>query len=258
MIAIVILAHNDEMSLSDLTRNILYFSPECVPFLYNSGEDANLGAGTGIERIPSTRRLEYAHIMPFFLDIFHWFINEPRKFDYLINAETDMLFFRRGFEAFVKRSMKNYDYMAPLFSRGISKKSKWRPYRSLQNELENWTRLLGFENLNRAFSPGQIFGRKYVERLLNHPKYSEICRLVRMNKSFTLQEVLNPTLVDFLQVRGRSYPDGLEPIIRYRPYQSIAGIKRALKMPNAYFVHPVRRDRKDPARCFITSMMPSA
>jgi hypothetical protein len=254
-IALVILAHDDRASLRDLTRNISHFCPGCTQFLYNSGSDSRLADCIDIECIPSPRILEYARITPFFVDIFEWFMSEPRQFDFLVNAETDMLFIRRGFESFVQGAMRDHSYMAPLFSRGVSVKSKWRPYRSLRPQLEEWMRLLELDCVNRAFSPAQVFSREYVELLLNHPKYPRIRQLIEQNRSFTLQEVLLPTLVDFLRLDGRSYPEGMKPIIRYRPYQSVTGIRRGLGMPNAYLVHPVRRLRDDPARKLIVSLL---
>ena len=253
-IAMVVLAHSDEPSLGDFANNIMRFCPGCSLFLYNSGHDPDFGSSVGLECIPNPRRLEYAHIMPFFLDIFEWFVRDARQFDYLVNAETDMLFIRQGFESFLTRAMHACSYMAPVFSRGIRKSSKWRPYHSLGPELKHWKRALGMESLNRAFNPGQVVDRQYAERLLQHKGYSEIRRLVDRNQSFTLHEVLNPSLVDFLGLNGRSYPEGLEQINRYRPYHAVSGVRRALSIENAYFVHPVRRNPDDPARQMILSL----
>ena len=194
--------------------------------------------------------------MPFFIDVFEWFVNDPRQLDYLVNSETDMLFIRKGFESFLTKAMKGCSYMAPLFDRGIPETSKWRPYHSLRPELKQWKRALGMDSLNRAFNPGQVIHRKYAESLLKHESYAEIKQLVKENRSFTLHEVLNPSLVDFLGLNGRSYPEGLEQINRYRPYQAISGVKRGLSTEDAYFVHPIRRDPDDPARQMILSMTP--
>lgn len=250
-IAIVILAHNDQESLTNLSENISRYCPDCVPFLYNSGTNPKLGEETGLQFIPNPQRLEYAHIMPFFLDVFEWFLSDRRQFTYLVNAETDMLFIRKGFGTFVEEAMAGYDYMAPLFKYGIPHSSKWRPYHSLKPELLSWKNLLEVEEFNQAFSPAQVFSRNYIEQLVTHPKYFLIKDLVKRNGSFTLQEVLNPTLVSFLKLQGRCYPEGLEPIIRYRPYQAVSGVKRALELQNAYLVHPVRRNQEDPARKMI-------
>ena len=251
----IIVAHDDPDSLSEMVRNVRYFCPAAKLYLYNSGDNPSLGSGLEIEMVPAPRRLYYAKVTPFFFDMFEWLTNEHIAFDYAINLETDMLFIRKGFEAFISDVMKDCDYMAPRFARFTSKKSRWRPIRSLRPELPEWYKVFGFDYTHEGFSPAQVFSRVYIEKLLNHPGYPEIRRLLKENKSYTLQEVLFPTLVDVLGVNGQSYPVGMEPIIRYRPYQAVGGVKRALALPNAFFVHPVRRELDNPARVFIRSLM---
>jgi hypothetical protein len=251
----VIVAHEDPDSLSELIGNVRCFCPKAELYLYNSGDDPSLGAGLDIGMVPSPRRLYYAKVTPFFFDMFEWLISENIRFDYAVNLETDMLFIRKGFEPFIADVMMDCDYMAPRFARYTSKRSRWRPIRSLRPELPQWYKVFGFDYTHEGFSPGQVFSRVYIEKLLNHPGYPEIRRLLKENRSYTLQEVLFPTLIDLLEVNGQSYPAGMEPIIRYRPYQAVSGVKRALALPNAFFVHPIRRELDDPARVFIRSLM---
>lgn len=256
-IVLVIVAHDDPVSLADLVRNVRHFCPASKLYLYNSGDDPSLGANLEIEMVPSPRRLYYAKVTAFFFDMFEWLVNEKITFDYAINLETDMLFIREGFEAFISKIMMNCDYMAPRFAKFTSTKSRWRPIKSLRPELPQWYQAFGFNYTHEGFSPAQVFSRNYIKKLLSHPRYPEIRCLHKENKSYTLQEVLFPTLVDLLKVRGQSYPSGLESSIRYRPYQSVSGVKRALAIPDAYLVHPVRREMDNPARTFIHSLMNS-
>jgi hypothetical protein len=69
----------------------------------------------------------------------------------MINLETDMLFIRHGFEKWITSEMAGYDYMAPNLVRFISPKSKWRPYRSLRPELEDWHTFFSFKYIHGAF-----------------------------------------------------------------------------------------------------------
>jgi len=196
-------------------------------------------------------------VTPFFFDVFEWLARGNLEFDYFVNLETDMLFIRAGYERSLAQLMRGQDYMVPNLVQFLSSKSRWRPIRSLMPELRNWYRLLGFQYTHGGFSPGQVFSRNYVEKLVNHKSYGDIKKLLDANKSYSLQEVLFPTLVDFLKVRGRSYPAELKPINRYRPYQAVEGIKRALGLRNAYFVHPVRREANDRARVYVRELMTS-
>ncbi len=250
----VIVAHDDPASLAELVVNARHFCPDAQLYLYNSGDNMSLGTDLKIKMVPLPRRLYYAKVTPFFFDMFEWLTNERIPFDYAINLETDMLFVKKGFEAFICDVMANCDYMAPRFASFTSKKSRWRPIRSLRPELPEWFKVLGVEHTHEGFSPGQVFSSQYVGKLLAHPRYPDIRRLVKENKSYTLQEVLFPTLIDTLNLSGQSYPSGTEPFIRYRPYQGINGVKRALECPNIYYVHPIRREMDNAARVFIRSL----
>lgn len=255
-IRMVILAHDDEPALEDTVANIRHFCPAADLALYNSGGNPHLGEHLSLDMaVPSPQRLSYAKVTPFFFDVFESLAASECPFDYFINLETDMLFIRRGFERFIASTMAKADYMAPEFRRFTSSRSRWRPIRSLRPELPAWYELLGSHYTHRAFSPGQVFSRRYVEALVDHPRYPAIKALVDDNqapgRSFSLQEVLLPTLVDLLGVRAISYPDDLRPVNRYRPYQAVSGIRRALALPHAFFVHPVRRQHDDPARRFV-------
>jgi len=250
----VILAHDDVSALSDLVENVRCFCPNVRLVLYNSGTNPDFGKGLDLEVLPVSRRQLYAKITPFFFDVFEWLMKNSVMYDYMINLETDMLFIRHGYESWISSTMSGYDYMAPNLVKFVSEKSKWRPYRSLRPELPDWYAFFGFEYVHGAFSPGQVFSRNFIESIVNHNRYPDLKRLVATNKSFTLQEILFPTLPDALGLAGRSYPIKLKPIIRYRPYQGVSGIVRAINTLEAYFVHPVRRENDNAARTLIHSL----
>jgi hypothetical protein len=252
---LVVLAHDHPPSLADLVANVRRFCPASRLVLYNSGGDPELGHDLGLPTVPGARRLDYARITPFFLDIFEWLATTADPWDAVVNLETDMLFVRPGFEAFLQRRMSGCDYLAPNLVRRRPLSTRWRPMRSLRPEFERWFRFLGFRYWHGTFSPGQVFSRRYIETLLRHPEYAELKRLVAANESFTLQEVIFPTLTDFLGLRLASYPAHLAPINRYRPYQAVSGVKRALTTPDAYFVHPIRRAPDDAARIHVRKLV---
>lgn len=253
-VVMIILAHDDPPSLTDLVRNVRHFCPTADLVLYNSGDDPDLGGGLGLALVPDCRKQLYARITAFFLDAFEWLVRSERMWSAMVNLETDMLFVRPGFEDFVQKRVRDADYIAPNLVRKRPLSTRWRPMRSLRPEFKRWFAFLGFDYLHGTFSPGQIFSRRYVETLLAHPHYGAFKDLVAANRSFTLQEVIFPTLTDLLGLRLAGYPDALRPINRYRPYQAVTGIRRALNTPDAYFVHPVRRALDDPARVFVRNL----
>ena len=253
-IIMVILAHDDPDSLFDLIENTRHFCPSSRLMLYNSGIDHSLGKGLDLDILPISRQQLYAKITSFFFDVFEWLVKNDVTYDYVINLETDMLFIRHGYEEWVASEMSGYDYMAPNLVKFVSPRSKWRPYKSLRPELSNWYDFFGFKYVHGAFSPAQIFSQRYVESMVKHKQYPELRRLIAENKSYTLQEILFPTLPDTFALAMKSYPSELKPIIRYRPYQAVSGIRRAINTPQAYFVHPVRRELNNAARILIHSL----
>jgi hypothetical protein len=248
---LVILAHADRNSLRSTVENARAFCPRARLLFYNSGPDPHLGRSLPVEHFPKPRTHEYARITPFFLELFEWAVRTGDAFDAIVNLETDLLFIRPGYEAFVEDALERADYVAPNLIRHRPLQSYWRPLRSLRPEFERWFDLLGFRHFHGSFSPAQIFSRRYVQTLVGHRGYRDLCYLVGQNRSFSLQEVLFPTLTDFLGLRLEGYPAAHRTSNRYRPYQAVAGVKRALAIPDAHFVHPVRRPEHDPARRFI-------
>ncbi len=250
----VILAHDDRASLDELIANVRMFCPDSRIMVYNSGTDASLTTNLDAEIFSDPRRYGYARIAGFFLDVFERLANTQDEFDAVVNLETDLLFIRRGFERFVENKLQRADYLAPNLVRKRRLDAYWRPMRSLRPEFETWFEFLGFRYLHGTFSPAQVFSRSYVHTLVEHPAYAELRRLVAANQSFTLQEVLYPTLCDFLGLRLGGYPKSHSTANRYRPYQAVTGVRRALSIPNAHFVHPVRRQPNDPARRHIAEL----
>lgn len=252
--ALVVLVHDSPEILKEMVDNLHHFCPTMDVVLYNAGDDPALGLELNTRHVQPSRRLYYARIIHFFFDLFEWLREHDMPYDYVTNLDSDVMFIRHGFEEYLLALMDGYDYLAQNFSRHTPSNSKWRPFRSLKPELENWYKLLGFSYTNQAFNPGQTFSRQYINRLLSHELFPEIKRLVNANESFTLHEVLFPTLVDFLDLPARSYPVELGSINRYRPYQATTGVVHALLTPNAYFLHPIRRASDDSARRLIRAL----
>jgi hypothetical protein len=152
-ICVVIADHCHDDFLADLVRSLRIFAPTVDVAIYNTGHTVGLRAfpvDNEIRVLPMSRRLEYAKVMPFFLDLFEWASKE--EYDFVVNAESDMAWIKPGFATFLADAMRGYDYMGPGFLRGTSRTSKWRPYRSLHSELDELQGLLEVKETNRCFS----------------------------------------------------------------------------------------------------------
>lgn len=259
-VCLVALEHRHDEFLDDLLAGARAFCPDADVVLYDSGGDdepSPVAAKYDVPTLPVSRPLHYAKVTPFFFDVFEWAAG--RDYDYLVNLESDLAFVKPGFEAFLGRVMPGVDHLAPRFARRTPKTSKWRPYRSLKPELPELFGILGLDHTNECFSPAQVFSKRYVETLVGSPVYQRLRRFVDDNqqpdRSFTLQEVLLPTLPDALGLTVRDYPAAAVAMNRYRPYHARAAIQRALETPDVHFVHPVRRDAGHPARQLVRELL---
>ncbi|MGH3943113.1 MAG: hypothetical protein ACRDTG_31725 [Pseudonocardiaceae bacterium] len=259
-ICVVTADHRHDEHLTDLVGSLRAFVPAADIAIYNSGETESLRAHPvhgSVPVLPVGRPLNYAKVTPFFLDMFEW--AGGQGYDYIVNAETDMVWIKPGFESFLADIMQGYDYMAPGFKRDTPRTSRWRPYRSLRPELPELLALLGLTSTNQCFSPAQVFSTRYINTVVNSPLYPQLREFVIRNqapdKSFTLQEVLLPTLVDVFSLSGRDYLAHLKSVNRYRPYHAAGSVRRALDIPDAYFVHPIRRDNSDLARVAVRRLI---
>jgi len=246
----VVLDHRNDRYFADLVRSLRAFCPDAEVFWYDSGATVRDPVVDGVRRMPVGRRLQYAKVTPFFFDMFEWAVDQG--YDYVVNAESDMAFIQPGYERFLDQAMRDVDYLSPGFSRATPRTSRWRPYRSLRSELPELMSILGIDYTNGCFSPGQVFSAKYISTLLASPLYGRIRAFVEGNqlpgRSFTLQEVLLPTLADVLGLAVQDYPPYFATFNRYRPYHGRHAVSRALDITDVHFIHPVRRAEDDPAR----------
>jgi hypothetical protein len=259
-ICVVIADHRHDDYLTDLVGSLRAFVPAADIAVYNSGDSQSFRAHLvygSVATLPASRSLAYAKVTPFFLDMFEWAAGQD--YDYIVNAETDMAWIKPGFETFLAAAMRGYDYMAPNFKRNTPRTSRWRPYRSLKPELPELLAILGLTSTNQCFSPAQVFSSRYIHSVLTSRQYSRLRTFVERNqapeKSFSLQEVLLPTLVDAFALSARDYPSQLATVNRYRPYHAAQSVRRALDIPDAYFVHPIRHDDTDPARMLARKLL---
>lgn len=257
-LCIVVLEHNYDEYFTDLITGIMMFCPDADIVWYDSGVTQSRvpARDPRIVRLPCSRPLGYAKVTPFFLDIFEWAAG--KNYEYLVNVESDMAFINPGFQDFLVSEMADCDYLAPGFKRHTPRTSKWRPYYSLRGELAELHRIIGLDYTNGGFSPGQVFKASYFGALLASPYYHDLHAFVERNqapgKSFTLQEVLFPTLADALRLNARDYPASMTALNRYRPYHAKRPVELARDRGDAHFVHPVRRDPADPCRRYVRSL----
>jgi hypothetical protein len=255
-LCLVVLDHRNDEYLRDLVAGARRFVPGADIAWYDAGSHSGRPPA-GITRLACSRPLCYAKVTPFFLDLLEWAAAAPYRA--VVNLETDMAFVRPGFEEFVSRSLATADHLACDAHRDTPRTSRWRPYHSLRAELPALKSILGVDSTHRCFSPGQAFSRRYARALVGSPIYGRLREFVAANQrpegSFSLQEVLLPTLTEVLSLRIAAYPVAAARLNRYRPYHASASIRRAAAEPAVHFVHPVRRDSGDGARKAVRALL---
>lgn len=253
-VVIVVVAHVVDDYFTDLLAGIRRFCPTARVAWFDSGPPGGPDRAD-VERIPASRPLKYARTAPSFLEIFEWLVSTNANL--AINVETDLAFIGHDYLPAVQGLVAGADYMASRYRTGTSKTSKWRPYRSLSPDLPTLLDLIGVDETDEAFSPAQVFSRRYVEALLAATWYPKLKEFVVDNqvreRSFTLQEVLLPTLARALGMRARAYPAAWERYNRYRPYLAASAIHAAMRQ-GVPLVHPIRRDAEDPARKLVRGL----
>jgi hypothetical protein len=248
-LCLVVLDHRNDGFLGDLVASARAFCPEADVAWYDSGTESG-DPPPELFRLGASRPLGYARVMPFFLDMLEWAAGG--EYDYVVNLETDMAIVRPGFEAFVEASLRDADHLAPRLRRDTAPTSRWRPYRSLRAELPELAEMLCVDSIDGCFSPGQAFSRRYAQALVSSDMYGRLRDFVLSNESrgasYSLQEILMPTLAKALGLRTVEYPPEADRYNRYRPYHAAPSIGRALQTRGVHLVHPIRRDWDDPAR----------
>ncbi|MET7575513.1 hypothetical protein ABZT04_44790 [Streptomyces sp. NPDC005492] len=254
----VIISDTVDDAFEDLVLSLRAFCPGADIAWYNSGPQRE--TPFGLRRVSPGRPLKYMKITPAFFDVLEWAHRED--YDHIVNVETDLAFIKPGFLDFIGHQMEAADYLAPGLRRGIPQVSLWPAYRTLAGERQELTEILGMEYLNRCFSPAQVLGRGYISAVLSSDNYPRLRAFVERNqhpqRSWTLQELLLPSLADSVGVMARSYPAHMARFNRYRPHQAPIDLKIAESAADAYFLHPVRREREDPVRSHVRGLVRDA
>lgn len=255
-VCFVVLDQHNGRCFRELVAGVRRFVPEADIAWYDSGE----GGGPlppGVRRLECSRPLRYAKVTPFFLDLLEWAASSD--YCWVVNLESDMAFVQPGFASFVSDALRSADHLACGLRRDTPPTSRWRPYRSLRRELPELLAILEVDSTHACFSPGQAFSRRYARTVVNSAMYPRLRAFVARNQdpdaSFSLQEVLLPTLSDSLGLTSAGYTERAEYFNRYRPYHAAASVRRAACEPGVYFVHPVRRDPADGGRQAVGKLL---
>ncbi|MFZ7944747.1 galactosyltransferase-related protein [Neobacillus sp. 19] len=249
-ICFMILVHEQRDLVKELIDNVRHFCPNSTMVLYNGGDDPALCDNLGVPVCPSSRKLERGFTTIYFLETMEWLEEMGMEYDYLINIDSDALFFRKGYEEFIEKQMRDTDYMAVKLR---IPEEDWYIGDELKKDLYRWERLFNVNPFYGIFNVGQVINKSLVKSLLHPERKDKLKRALLKTISFGTDEIFFVNMARELGFRIKSYPNNMdEKVIRYRPYLTLDEIVYCLnEINNSWLCHPVERDKRDLARKFI-------
>jgi hypothetical protein len=248
---IAVLAHADRPALEALLRNIAVFAPEADVVLFNGGHDANLARGLDIEVCPHSRPLEYGHIAPFHYLTMKWLHEERRRFSFVVTAECDMALIRGGFPEYLRSVLARRD--SSYLGVGLWERTHGRfPIGMTRQKWERvWQPIFGIECPYGALNPGQVFGPRFVERLMAFPRLDELVERLERTTVWAMEELVYPTLAVTLDCAPWWHPG--HPAITLQRHTPLE-YKSFLEIPQVQWVHKVGTKPTDVDRRIVDDL----
>lgn len=250
MICFAVLAHDKPEVLESQIRNIRMYNPDSRIVLYNGGREPLSGEASGIPVCPYSRPLRYGRLERFLLDTARWLEEEKTDYEYLASVDSDVLFIRHGFGAFLREMLREYDLIGVNMAvqRHAGALPHWIPGEMMWKEWFMWEPFLGTDGICGTLNPMQAYTHRIVRRILddlNRGRMDELERCLASSRVFALEELLMPTLALRAGGRPRPYPAQTAAFTRAGEYLSLPELAQARSNPGVFFVHPVRRDLQD-------------
>lgn len=254
--------HESQDCVIDLVRNLHYHDPGSKIILYNGGSDQDLFDRTfpyeqfGCEIHPSPVPIKHGYLHNFALKTMEFALQQG-SFDTFTIVDSDQLAIRNGYT----QHLNSYLHSRPTIGLLSNKPEKisesdtgiWTAIQAFK-ERELWKPLLkqfdqGEEKfVHWSFWPSTVFTADAVKDLLKlFNQNAELQHIMRKTQIWATEEIILPTLVSLL-----GYEIGLNPcaydFVDYQKEYSLLDLENAQKKPNAFWIHPIRREYDDPLR----------
>jgi hypothetical protein len=245
-----ILVHDDKELVKQLIENVRYHCPNSAIVLYNGGNEPTLCDGLGVPVYPSSRKLNRGWTTIYFLETMEWLEEMGIDYEYYINLDSDVLFFRKGYEEFIQSEMKDTDYMAVNLR---TPEPNWFVGRELRKDIHSWGKLFNVNNFLGIFNVGQIISRPLVKELLEPERNKLIKKILAETPTWGSDEILFVNMAKDLGFRLKSYPYNVGySTIRFRPHFSLNEmLSRLNHIQTGWLCHPIVRNKNNLARKLI-------
>ncbi|MCT8140355.1 hypothetical protein H1D32_23235 [Anaerobacillus sp. CMMVII] len=248
-ICFALLVHENRELVEQLIANINYYCPNSHIVLYNGGNKPNLCEELGVQVCPTSKKLKYGNLSSYFFETMEWLDEINLNYDYFINLDSDVLFFRKGYEEFIEEQMKDADYMGVKLR--IPDKN-WTCGKSFKKDIQRWEPFFCTKPFWGVFNVGQVMSKELVKALLEYEKLISLKNALEETDVFGIEEIIFTNLANELGFKMKSYPDDCgEKLIRYRPHFKVKELSKCLSKKVGWLAHPIHRTKWDPAREFI-------
>lgn len=242
-----ILAHNHEEILSVQIDNVRRYNPNAFIVVYNGGPNKQFGLNLGVPVCPYSQPLRYGNLTRYFYDSMRWLEELHIEYDYLVNLDNDVLFIKEGFEEFIKEELQGYDCMGTHMQIQHTPYDypKFVPGLTMWKEWGKWVPLFKSNYFARYFNPGQVYSRRIIKKMLTFESFNHVENLWSESKVAALEEMF---WVTFALLHGgicKEYPwefnESLQ-FVRHKPEITEEEVTTAIKKPNYYWIHPIKRN----------------
>jgi hypothetical protein len=253
--------HEKTDCVFDLVRNLRFFDPDSPIVVYDgSGGGALLLDSDALEKLgavayPAPKRMDWCRAHVYMFDCLEYALDHY-EFDALTAVDSDQLLIRHGYTTAVRKALAARPRAGLLATPHPTNLPQNRtPIPPDREQWESMRALFGYRGKQQlpiwTFWPGTVFtgaASAAICALRDDPTLAEV--LENSNVHTATEEVVFSTLAALLgyEVAQKPWDDRF---LRWRPALRSEEVAVALRDPACYWLHPVRRDRDDPARAYL-------
>lgn len=252
--------HEDLDCAVDLVRNLRFFEPTSTIVVYDGTGGSFLPQATLLERLgavlhPAPRPMKWGRLHEYVFDVFEY-ADDSYSFDALTFVDSDQLLTRRGYAKAVQAVFEQQPGAGVLAMPNPSIGEEWGL------ELEPTERALWESFLERfpsgheqhfpsrwIFWPGTVFSRACADAIREFR--SDAAFIDILERSGAASEEIGFSTLAALLGYGVLVRPWNDEWVRWRRPLRVSEVAAALADPDCFWLHPVKRQRDDPARAYL-------
>jgi hypothetical protein len=253
-----VLVHENTDCVFDLLRNLRFFEPDSPIVVYDGSGGALLLDSDALRELgavlhPAPKRTEWARQHTSTFDCLEYALDRY-EFDAITAVDSDQLLVQPGYAAAVQKAFADRPRAGLLATPHPTNLPEGRiarpPDVELWEPLRNRFGHGGTQQLPIwTFWPGTVFTGAASAALCAFRGDPMLAEVVEKSTA-AIEEVVFSTLATLLGYEVVEKPWN-DRFLRWRPWLRDGEVAEALADPSCYWLHPVRRERDDPARAYL-------